>query len=312
MRVAVFGGTGYIGSELIPRLTTSGHDVLLFARPKPGRVASGAPSRVELVDFDARAGGPWKRALEGTDAVVNMAGATIGARWTAERRRLIRSSRVDLTEMLVDAIAKLDRRPSVLVNASGAGYYGDRGDDLLTEDEPPGTDWLGRLAADWEAAAARAEEFGLRVACLRTGIVLGAGSETLRMLALPFRLFAGGPVGLGRQWFPWIHLTDMAELYRFAVENEAASGPVNAVAGAVRERDLARTLGRLLGRPSWLPAPVFAIRLLYLGFADALAASQRVVPQVAERLGFRFRHPELEEALTQALSGDRDPIQAAA
>lgn len=300
MKVAVFGGTGFIGGELVPRLVKAGHEVVVFSRPRPG----GRPTApgVTVADFDARPGGAWARALEDVDGVVNMAGATIGARWTPQRMRLIRSSRVELTATIVDAMGDMRSPPSVLVNASGAGYYGDRADELLTEDDAPGDDWLAHVASDWEAAAARAERFGVRVVRLRTGIVFGSGGETLRLLALPFRLFVGGPVGLGRQWFPWIHLDDIAELYRFALENENAAGPVNAVADSVRERDLARTIGQLLKRPSWLPVPLLALRLVYGGFADALGASQRVSPERLRQLGFRFRHPDLEGALKQALS----------
>lgn len=300
MRVALLGGTGFIGDALQSELLDAGHEVVLLARPST--VARLSPqSGVTVVPYDGRVDGDWVASLEGADAVVNMAGATIGRRWTAARKEAIRSSRVDLTRTLVEAMGRLDAPPGVLVNASGAGYYGDRGDDVLSENEPPGDDWLSGLAADWEEAAREAESFGTRVVTMRTGIVFGSGGGSLPLMALPFRFFAGGPLGSGRQWFPWIHLDDIVGLYRAALESDWFSGPLNACAGAERQRDVARAIGRALGRPSWLPAPIFAVRLLFGEFADALAASQRVSTERVLAGGYALRWPDMAAAVADAL-----------
>ncbi|GAB4279010.1 MAG: TIGR01777 family oxidoreductase [Coriobacteriia bacterium] len=300
MRVAILGGTGLIGGALRGSLADAGHEVVLFAREATAaRLQPEAGTTV--VVYDGRAEGEWVASLEGADAVVNMAGATIGAMWTPARKEAIRASRVDLTKTVVEALRTLADRPRVLVNASGAGYYGDRGDDLLGEDEPPGSDWLARLAADWEEAAFEAQGLGMRVVTMRTGIVFSREGGSLELMALPFRFFVGGPLGSGRQWFPWIHLDDIAGLYRFAVETEAVTGPLNACAGSERQREVARAIGRAMRRPSWLPAPVFAVRLLYGEFADALSASQRVSTEKVRSLGYEFQWPEIGPALADVL-----------
>lgn len=302
MRVVVAGGTGFIGRKLVVELAAKGYETVVAARPVSAvRARTGAGGAVAAVDpLDARS---WARALAGADAVVNLAGATIGARWTAERKRLIRESRVDLTRALVDGLSALPAsdRPSVLLSASGAGYYGDRGDDVLTEDEPPGKDWLARLAAEWEAAALDAEDLGVRVVVMRTGIVFGPGGGSLPLMALPFRLFVGGPLGSGRQWMPWVHLDDIAGIYAHALERSNLSGPLNACAGSARQRDVARAIGRALRRPSWFPAPLLAVRVVFGEFADALSASQRVSTEKLVASGYALRWPELDAAVADAL-----------
>lgn len=307
VRIAIIGGTGFIGRALVGELVGAGHEMTLLVRPKPGRVAGPDLSRpgVTLVPFDGRPSGEWVAALEGIDGVANLAGESIGARWTKERKERIRASRVDLTRTLVEVLGGLARKPSVLVNASGLGYFGDAGEELLTEEHAPGGDWLARVASDWEAAALDAEALGIRAVSVRTGIVFGPGAESLDILALPIRMFVGGPLGSGRQWFPWIHLDDIVGIYRFALEDEMVRGPVNAAAGSIRERDLARAVGRMLHRPLWLPAPVFGVRLLYGEFADALVASQRVSNAKIIGLGYVFVWPELAPALAHALAAGR-------
>ncbi len=260
---------------------------------------------VAVDPLDARS---WAEALAGADAVVNLAGATIGARWTAKRKRLIRESRVDLTRALVEGLAAIPQgeRPGVLLNASGAGYYGDRGDDVLTEVEPPGQDWLAQLAAEWEAAALAAEGLGVRVVPMRTGIVFAPGGGSLPLMALPFRLFAGGPLGSGRQWMPWVHLDDIAGIYAHALEHADVTGPLNACAGSARQRDVARAIGRALRRPSWFPTPLLAVRLAFGEFADALGASQRVSIDKLLASGYALRWPDLDAAVADALGARAD------
>jgi hypothetical protein len=304
MRVAVLGGTGFVGKALVPALVEAGHEVVLLCRPKPGGAPPPSGPSLTPVEFDGRPDGEWTRSLEGVNGVVNLAGATIGARWTAKRKELIRSTRVDLTKMLVQALGPLQTKPRVLVNASGIGYYGDRGDAMLTESDAAGDDFAGRLAADWEAAALGARAHGIRVVAVRTAVTFGPGGGSLPVMTLPFKLFVGGPLGSGRQWLPWIHLDDLVRIYIAALEDDRLSGPVNAAAGSVRERDLGHAIGRALHRPYWLPAPFFAVRLVFLGFADALKASQRVTPAKLEAMGFEFRWPQMEPALRDALGVD--------
>lgn len=307
MRVVVAGGTGFIGRRLVAELAARGHEAVVAARPHSAvRARVGAGGAGVAVDpLDARS---WAEVLAGADAVVNLAGATIGARWTAKRKRLIRESRVDLTRALVEGLAAIPQgeRPGVLLNASGAGYYGDRGDDVLTEVEPPGQDWLAQLAAEWEAAALAAEGLGVRVVPMRTGIVFAPGGGSLPLMALPFRLFVGGPLGSGRQWVPWVHLDDIAGIYAHAIERADVAGPLNACAGSSRQRDVVRAIGRALGRPSWFPTPLLAVRLVFGEFADALGASQRVSIDKLRASGYQLRWPDLDAAVADALGARAD------
>jgi uncharacterized protein (TIGR01777 family) len=306
MRIAIAGGTGYIGRSLTEELTRAGHEVVWLSR-RPGGAEMRAPGSGPAgeVRFDHRdLSGPWADEIARADAVVNVSGFPISSRWNDRTKKLIRESRVPLTRGIVDACAAAREGgggPEVLVNASGAGIYGDRGDDVLTEDEQPGDDWLARLAVEWEAEAFRAREYGMRVVTLRTSPVLG-DEGALPRLVLPMKFFVGGPLGSGRQWFPWIHLADMIGLYRHALESDAVSGPVNAAApDGVRMREFTKTLGAVLHRPSWLPVPQFALRLVVGEVAPSLLASQRVDPGKAQASGFEFRFPDLEGALRDIL-----------
>ncbi len=239
-------------------------------------------------------------ALEGVDAAVHLAGESIAAgRWTADIKRRIRDSRILGTRLLAESLARLMRRPRVLVTASAVGIYGDRGDEILNEDSPLGTDFLAGVGREWEAAAKPAAEAGIRVVHLRLGIILAREGGALPRMVRPFMLGAGGPIGSGRQWMSWIALDDAIAAVLEALGNEQARGPINAVAPEpVRNAEFAAALGATLHRPALIPAPAFALRLLYGEMADAaLLASQRVVPSRLEALGFRFRHPTLPEAL---------------
>jgi hypothetical protein len=238
------------------------------------------------------------------DAVVHLAGETIAGRWTPEKKRKIYDSRVLGTRNLVEGLTRLDaqEKPKVLVSASAVGYYGDRGDERLTEEAPPSEGFLSKVCQDWEREARRAEELGLRVVRLRFGIVLGPGGGALQTMLPLFKLGLGGPLGSGRQWWSWVHLDDVVGLITFALENEAFSGAVNATApNPVRQREFARTLGRVLRRPAALPAPAFALRLALGEFAGELLASTQAIPQKAQEMGYRFKYPELEGALRQIL-----------
>ena len=303
MKVVVAGGTGFIGQALVRELVRDGHDVVVLSR-----AAGGGPAGARVVEWDPAAGasGDWPAEMRGASAVINLAGANIGGgRWTNARKRVLEESRTQSTGALAAAIRALEAgdRPRVLVNASGIDYYGDRGDEMVTEESPPGASYLAQLCVRWEAAAREAEALGVRVVLMRTAVVFGKGADALERLALPFKLFAGGPLGSGRQWFPWVHLDDAVGLYRFAVENEAVAGPLNAVSPDIRrERDVAAAVGRVLARPSWAPAPAFALRLVLGQLSELILHGRRAEPRKALSLGYQFKRPNLEDALRQSLA----------
>lgn len=290
-RVAVTGASGLLGSALLPALRSAGWT--------PRAVVRGTAGPGEVV-WDLAAGTIDQAALEGVDAAVHLAGESIAAgRWTAETKRRIRDSRILGTRLLAESLARLKHRPRVLVTASAVGIYGDRGDELLDEDSPLGSDFLAGVGKEWEAATTPAAEAGIRVVHLRFGILLAREGGALPRMVRPFMLGAGGPIGSGRQWMSWIALDDAVAVVLESLRNERARGPLNAVApGAVRNAEFAAALGTALHRPALIAAPAFALRLLYGEMADAaLLASQRVAPTRLEALGFRFRHPVLAEAL---------------
>jgi uncharacterized protein (TIGR01777 family) len=262
---------------------------------------------VRAVVWDARTpSGAWVTELRSAGAVVNLAGASIGgARWTRARKRLLTDSRIRSTQALVQAMAALsaDERPPVFVTASGIDYYGDRADETpLDESAPPGTSFLAQLCVQWEDAAISAAHLGVRVVRLRTALCIGRGAQAVRMLVLPFLVFAGGPLGSGRQWFTWIHLEDLIGLYVLAIERSDLDGPINAVAPSVpREREVARQIGRLLRRPAWAPAPERMLRLALGQMADLVLHGRKAVPARAQAAGYQFRYAEIGAALAEAL-----------
>lgn len=295
MKVLVSGSTGFIGSELVPTLERAGHEVVRLVRGK------GQPG----IAWDPTAGTLDRQALEaaGIEGVVHLAGENVAAaRWTPEQKRKIRDSRVLGTRLLSEALAGLANPPRVMLSASAVGYYGDRGDEVLTEDSAPGSDFLAEVCVAWEAAAEPARAAGIRVVHPRIGFVLsGAGGPLAKMLT-PFRMGAGGPFGSGRQWMPWISIEDVIGAMARALSSEALFGPVNLVSPQpVRNADFARTLGHVLGRPALVPAPAFALKLLLGELSEAVLAGQRVEPARLKAAGFGFRHPELEGALRQLL-----------
>lgn len=292
MRVLIAGGTGFVGSYLVWVLRQAGHEVLVLSR-RPGAELS----------WDGRTSGPWAGKLAECDAVVNLSGESIAAgRWTKARKSALRDSRLDSTRALVDAIGSASKKPDVLVNASAVGYYGDRADEVLSDSSAPGRGFLADLCRQWEAEALKAEAHGVRVVVPRIGVVLGPGGGALPRMALPFKLFGGGPIGSGKQWLSWVSREDLAGLIVHALTHEL-KGPFNAVSpNPARNADFSRELGRTLGRPSWLPAPPFALRLALGEMADELLlASQKCVPQKALSSGYKFAQPDLPSALKAAL-----------
>lgn len=297
MRVLISGATGLVGTALTNALRRAGHTVNRLVRPG----GAGAPGDV---GWDPVSGKIELSGLEGVDAVVHLAGASIASgRWTESRKELLRTSRVDATRHLVNGLLRLARPPKVLVAASAVGYYGNRGDELLTEASAPGSDFLAQLARDWEAESQRAEESGIRTVRLRFGVILSATGGALPQMMLPFKLGAGGRIGSGQQWMSWISLTDAVALARHALENAELSGAVNAVAPSpVRNAEFTKVLGRVLRRPTLFPAPAFALKLALGEMAGALLlSSQRVIPARLQGQNFQFQHLELETALRAVL-----------
>lgn len=303
MRVVISGGTGFVGRPLCGELARLGHTVQVLTRdPESARSTLG--SSAEPIHWDGSADGPWQRVLDGADAVINLVGESIaGGRWTSQRKRRIRDSRIHGTHAIVAAIQQAQHKPATLVSASGVNYYGPR-DDPVTEDDPPGQDFLARVVIDWEREAQAAETLGVRVAMLRFGVILGKGGGALPQMVLPFRLFMGGPLGSGQQWLSWVHLTDAVSMILWALQDSRLIGPINAVAPeSVRNREFSQSVGRALGRPCWLPTPGFALRLALGEMADALLLSGApVVPRKALDLGHSFSFPTADRALQDALN----------
>jgi len=303
VRILVSGGSGFIGSLVCERLRRSGHEVAVLTR----RAAPGAGA----IRWQPEAGVLEPAAVEGFDGVVHLAGENIGAgRWTAARRQRILDSRRHGTCLLAATLAKAARRPAVLVSASGVNYYGDRGDEIVTEDSPTGSGFLAEVCRQWEAATEPASDAGIRVCRLRTGMVLAPDGGALARLLLPFRLGLGGPLGSGRQWMSWITRDDLAAVIERALADPGFAGPVNAVSpGPVTNREFSAILGRVFKRPAVLPAPAFALRLALGAMADELLlASQRVAPARLVAARFAFGDGELEPALRRLLGR---PVAAA-
>lgn len=295
MKILIAGGTGFLGRPLAAALAADGHDVVVLSR------AGAAPPGARAVPWTPDGGaGSWASEVSGAGAVVNLAGESIAARrWTAAQKRRILDSRVRATRGLVAAIQGAASPPPVFVSGSAVGYYGPLGDAAVTEDAPAGSDFLAQVCAQWEREALRAAGDRTRVVCIRTGLVLEKDGGALPQMLPPFRFGAGGPVGSGRQYWPWIHRDDWIAIVRWALGTPTVSGAINATAPApVTNAEFARALGRAMHRPAFMPAPGFALRLLLGEMADGLLLSgQRAVPATAERLGFQFKYPTVDAAL---------------
>jgi uncharacterized protein (TIGR01777 family) len=307
MRVFVLGGTGLVGSRLIEQLHRRQDDVVLLTR-RPDVARHKFGDACAVVEGDAMTAGPWLDRLADCDGVINLVGEGVfSRRWTGDFKKLLRDSRVKSTENVVQALASSPRtaagNPRVLVNASAIGYYGPHGDEELTEDSPPGDDTLARLCVEWENAARAAEPAGVRVARVRIGVVLDRHGGALRQMITPFKMFVGGPVGSGRQWVSWIHHQDLVGLLLLALDDAQARGPLNGTAPQpVTNTEFARALGRALGRPSFLPTPRFALRVMLGEVAGLVTTGQRVLPRRAQALGYAFRFPDIDRALRDVLS----------
>ena len=311
-KIWITGATGFVGRALIKELTEAGEAAAAFSRD-PAKASS--ELGVEAARWDPMAGVLDPEALAGARAVVHLAGESVAeGRWSEAKKARIMDSRVRGTEAVVSALAALpaEKRPPVLVSASAVGYYGDRGDEELTEESAPGSDFLAEVCKAWEREARKAEALGVRVVCLRIGIVLGEDGGALSKMLTPFKLGVGGRLGSGQQWMPWIHRDDLVGLIRFAIDQGALSGPVNAAAPKpVINRDFTSILASALHRPAFLPAPGFGLRLALGEFAEVLLGSQRVLPERALEAGYSFRFPQLEGALAAILGVEApSPVNA--
>ena len=301
MKILVTGSTGLVGSALVSALARDGNTVCRLMRPQSKSPASSKDG------FDVAwnpATGELGGAGVGADAVVNLAGASIAeGRWTKERKELLRTSRIDTTRALVNTLAKMSARPRVLVSASATGYYGDQGDELLTEESKAGTDFLAGLAQEWEAEARKAGALGIRVVLARFGIILAKQGGALPKMMLPFKLGAGGKLGSGKQWMSWVTLEDVVGILRFALENSSVRSVVNVVAPEpLQNAEFTKVLAKAMHRPALFPAPGFALRLALGEMADALLlSSQRVAPQKLQQLGYQSLHADLASALKTIL-----------
>jgi uncharacterized protein (TIGR01777 family) len=303
MKVLIAGASGLIGTETARALAGDGVALGALVR-NTARAAGTLPAGVTLFPWDALQGPPPTAAFDGVDVVVNLVGEPIAeGRWSEQRKKRLRDSRIVGTRALVNELRGLAKKPSVLIAASAVGYYGDRGDEILTESSTAGSGFLAELARDWEAEALRAAELGIRVVLVRNGSVLSAKGGMLRKILPLFRLGLGGRIGSGAQWFPWIHVDDSVALIRHAITDQRASGALNAVAPEpVTNRELTAALGEALSRPTVLTAPAFALRLALGGMADELLlSSQRVMPARTLESGFRFQHSLLRAALKDLL-----------
>jgi uncharacterized protein len=299
MRILITGASGLVATALAAELQAAGNTVNRFVR-----ASSNAKAGTSDVPWNPETGEMNLAAAEGADAIVNLAGASIGGgRWTPKRKALLRSSRVDLTEHLVAALTRLKSPPKVFVSASAIGYYGDRGEESLTEASISGQDFLAQICRDWEAAAIKAEQSGMRTVIARFGIILSKKGGALPPMLTPFKLGAGGRIGSGNQWMSWVALDDVVSALQLAIASTAMQGPVNVVApNPARNAEFTKALARVLHRPAILPVPAFTLRLILGEMADALLlSSQRVVPEKLTQQQFKFQYADLESALRRAL-----------
>ena len=307
MKVVVTGGTGFIGSRLVEQLEATGHETVLLTR-NADRARQLFPAavypKVSIVAYDPMTSGEWQTSISGCDAVVNLAGEPISeARWTPDRKALLMTSRVTTTEKLVEAIAQAPTKPTVLISTSAIGFYGTSETGSFDESSAAGEDYLAEICKNWEAAAGAVQASGTRLVILRMGIVLGMGGAIAKMVT-PFKLFAGGPLGTGKQWFSWIHRDDAVALILHALQESSMSGVYNATAPApVTMGELCTEMGKTLGRPSWLPVPAIALEALLGEGAALVLEGQKVLPKRTLESGFKFTYTTIADALKQVLAG---------
>ena len=301
MKIVITGATGFVGSRLVEKLTAAGNKVLVLTR-NPERAKRVFPStaipNVEIMGYDPTESGDWQKAISGCDGVVNLAGEPIAEeRWTSSQKQEILNSRKLVTQKIVEAISQAESKPQVLVNASAIGYYGTSETATFEETSNPGNDFLAEVCQAWEAEAEKVKSAGVRLVTLRLGIVLGDGGALAKMLPA-FKMFAGGPLGTGNQWFSWIHRDDVVSLIMASLQRSELEGVLNATApNPVRMTELCDTLGKVMARPSWLPVPSIALQLMLGDGAQVVLEGQQVLPKRTQSVGFEYKYPQLEFAL---------------
>lgn len=299
-RVIITGGTGLIGRALSTSLVDDGHRVIALSRHPESRRS--LPQGSQIARWDARTATGWEHLADGADAIVNLAGAPLDRWWTPRYKRIIRESRVNAGSAVVEAVEQAASKPAVVIQASGIGRYGPRGDEIVTEETGPGSGFLGETALAWEASTAPVEAFGVRRAIIRSGVVLSTQGGALPLMMLPFRFFLGGALGSGDQWLPWIHIEDQVRAIRFLIQNPAAQGPFNVTApNPVTNAEFSRRLADAMDRPAFFRVPAFAIRLALGEMSTVVLNGQRAVPKRLLSLGFSFRFPELKKALNNLI-----------
>ena len=299
MRIIVTGGTGTIGRALCPALVDDGHEVIVLTRNP--QATTGLPEAVRLVGWDGKSAAGWGQLADGAGAIINLAGEGIAdGRWSDERKRRIYASRLDAGQAVVAAVSAATTKPQVVVQASAVGYYGPRGDEMLTEASTPGSDYLAHVSFDWEVSTAAVERMGVRRAVIRTGVVLANTGGAWPKIVLPFKLFAGGPMGSGNQYWPWIHKEDEVQAILFLVKNAAARGAFNLTAPEpLTNRAFAAALGSVMGRPAFVPAPAFALKIALGEMSTVLLDGQRAIPKKLQDLGFTFTYPTATAAFAE-------------
>jgi len=306
MRALITGATGFVGRRLLEQLGAAGSEpAVVLSRDAAAAESKLAEHAVKAFGWQSTQEPPPAEAFDGVDVIFNLAGEPVAeGRWNAAKCDRIRDSRVVGTRHLVDAIAAREDRPKVLVSASAVGFYGDRGDTILDESAEPATGFLADVCVEWEREAMRAAELGVRVVCLRIGVVLGRGGGAMGKMLTPFKMGVGGRLGNGKQWMPWIHLDDVVGLLMHGANTESLSGPMNGVAPeSATNLQFTKALGRVLGRPTIFPVPAFALRAAVGGFAEVLLESQQIVPRVAQESGYEFQYPGVDAALTEVVRG---------
>jgi uncharacterized protein (TIGR01777 family) len=306
VRVIITGGSGLIGRPLTTELTKNGYEVIILSR-SPDRV-KGLPKQARAVRWDGRTSKGWVDLVKDRTAIINLAGENLAGagffpkRWTPDRKHRILQSRLHAGYAVNDAVSRAAEKPTAVIQSSGVGFYGHRGDEAISEDAPPGSDWLARVGVQWENSTQPVEALGIRRVIIRSAGVFSTDGGVLPRAALPFRLFFGGPVGSGKQWVPWIHIADHVRATRFLLEHPTAAGPFNLVApNPVTNRDFGRALGRVLRRPAFVPIPAIIPQLAFGEMADLLLKGQRALPNRLKELGFSFQFPEIETALGDLL-----------
>ncbi|MDP4115323.1 MAG: TIGR01777 family oxidoreductase [Bacteroidota bacterium] len=301
-KIVITGATGLIGKRLIPLLKSRNDEVIVFTRSVE-KAQSEAPQADKYVNFDYSTPGEWQNTIDGSNIIIHLAGANIAAkRWSLEYKKVIYDSRINSTKALVDAMKKARNRPELFICASASGYYGDRGHESLKEDSSAGNDFLANLCIDWEKEAAKVEDLSIRRISLRTGVVLSKDEGALKRMLTPYKFYVGGPIGTGKQYFPWIHIQDYLNIILFCIDNPTISGPVNAAAPeTVSMYKFADILGLVIEKPSMFEVPKLFLKIALGEIADSLVASQRVIPKKLKDAGFEFKYPNADRALRNLL-----------